>query len=402
MIYEHYVKLAGSTLPERLHDGLERIRSTDHCTVAFAQSPTAKEQSRIRERYTKGSNDRDGTTEPVEQLDLPDALALGKDPSVVSKRWMSIVVDFTLLTPWYSKDDRPFHVLDNPVRKDRVFGVPFMAAASWKGLLRWACRMEAGLLEHLEKHGARMKGWNEPDWIVHLFGNERGAGEEFSRGALQIFPTWFDRIGFEVINPHSREKRAGTQPIVYEVVPAGTRGKLTLLYAPSPGNHAPPETMPKLVQAIEDLLTVYGFSAKRTAGWGLAAIKKCELSLVKGSDLDRRLPATEGKNYTSPDDQFIELMDESGHPIDVLLGTDMRIISKTQFKKLGSDKPSRTNQQFDQFRRWYEEYGEEHQRRIQGDNEREHRVVVKRTFGSLEDLIANLREGETPQSGDER
>lgn len=52
--------------------------------------------------------------------------------------WFAIDVSFRLTSPWYSKDDRPLHVLVNPVRKDRVFGVPFMSAASWKGLLRWA------------------------------------------------------------------------------------------------------------------------------------------------------------------------------------------------------------------------------------------------------------------------
>jgi CRISPR-associated protein Cmr2 len=290
MSYEFYAELARSPLGARLDDGLPRISSADHCTVVFAMAELGRaranerrdreqerEQQRkrdgAREFYTKGSNDKRTQTKAVDGLHLPEALELDKDPPVASKRWVSFSVDFTLLTPWYSKDDRPFHVLDNPVRKDRVFGVPFMAAASWKGLLRWACRMEAGLLAHMEKHGGQLKGWKEPDWIVHLFGNEQGEGEEFSRGAFQFFPTWFDRIGFQVINPHSRKKRAGTQPIVYEVVPADTQGKLKVLYAPPPGSDTPPDTIPRLVRAIESLLTVYGFSAKRTAGWGLAEIQ---------------------------------------------------------------------------------------------------------------------------------
>jgi len=46
---------------------------------------------------------------------------------------------FTLARPWISKDDDPFYVAEsvNPVRKDKVFKVPTMSAASWKGLLRW-------------------------------------------------------------------------------------------------------------------------------------------------------------------------------------------------------------------------------------------------------------------------
>ncbi len=194
-----------------------------------------------------------------------------------SSSWLAFQIDFELLTPWYSKDDRVFHVLDNPVRKDRVFGVPFMAASSWKGMLRWACRMQAGLREHLEQHGGRLDGWRDPDRILHLFGNEKGEDENFHQGALVFYPTWFDRIGFEVINPHSRERRAGTMPIYYEVVPPGAKGTLSLLYAPWPGMKPelkPKEFLPKLLEAIEDLLTTYGISAKRTVGWGTAKIIK--------------------------------------------------------------------------------------------------------------------------------
>ncbi|WP_299081607.1 RAMP superfamily CRISPR-associated protein [uncultured Fretibacterium sp.] len=191
--------------------------------------------------------------------------------------WFAIDVSFTLESPWYSKDNRPLHVLDNPVRKDRVFGAPFMSAASWKGLLRWACRMQAGLSEHLEKHDMRMEAWQDPSWILHLFGNERGEDERFRSGALVCHPTWFDKVDFEVINPHDRARRAGTQPIYYEVVPAGTEGKLQLLYAPLPGESERDQTTPTafisdFIDSIRTLLECYGISAKRTAGWGKARI----------------------------------------------------------------------------------------------------------------------------------
>ncbi len=194
-----------------------------------------------------------------------------------TQSWVAFQIDFELLTPWYSRDDRIFHVMDNPVRKDRVFGVPYMAASSWKGMLRWACRMHAGLREHLEKHNGKMDGWRDPEWILHLFGNEKGEEKDFHRGALVFYPTWFDKIGFEVINPHSRERRAGTQPIYYEVVPPGAKGTLSLLYAPWPGMKPvakPAEVWPKFLEAIEALLTTYGISAKRTVGWGTARIDK--------------------------------------------------------------------------------------------------------------------------------
>ncbi len=264
--------------PEGLAGGF-----VDEVSVRFFQS----DKENARDRYMQHARD---------DLNLPD-LILQTVPdfsNLLSSDWLAFQVDFELLTPWYSKDDRLFHVMDNPVRKDRIFGVPFMAASSWKGMLRWACRMQAGLREHLEQHNGKLDGWQDPNWILHLFGNEKGKGEDFHRGALVFYPTWFDKIDFEVINPHSRERRAGTKPIYYEVVPGrtiqvkkkpdgaeekeeveGARGTLSLLYAPWPGikSHPKPEdVLPKLLESIEALLTTYGISAKRTVGWGTASI----------------------------------------------------------------------------------------------------------------------------------
>jgi len=255
--FDLYAELASQTacptdgrLPAGLASGF-----VDGCTSWSARG--SQERNDARDRYRRRAASA--------SLALPDWLRL--EPSFESlphDDWLGLEVDFTLESPWYSKDDRPFHVLDNPVRKDRVFGVPYMSAASWKGLLRWSCRMH----------------WDEPAWILHLFGNERGEGEDFQRGALAFFPTWFSKIGFEVINPHSRKTRAGTQPILYEVVPAGTQGTLHLLYAPLPGAGArdrvrPEQAIDRLLDAIGALLTRYGISAKRTAGWGAARVDEC-------------------------------------------------------------------------------------------------------------------------------
>lgn len=234
---------------------------------------------------TRGSQERNEARRRYQQraaaapLALPSWLPL--QPSfhdLPDRGWIGINVEFTLEVPWYSKDDRPFHVLDNPLRKDRVFGAPYMSAASWKGLLRWSCRMQEGLLGHLQR-GGTVNDWVEPAWYLHLFGNEGVEGEDFQRGAIVFFPTWFLKIGFEVINPHSRKTRAGTQPILYEVVPAGTQGTLCQLYAPLPGASArdgiqPESAIDRLLDAIEALLEVYGISAKRTSGWGTAKVNR--------------------------------------------------------------------------------------------------------------------------------
>lgn len=215
--------------------------------------------------------------------------------------WLEISVTFQLQTPWFSKDDVPFHVLDNPVHRDRVFGAPFMAASSWKGLLRWAARMKSdpGLLTHLEQNENNLSDWKDSKEVVHLFGNqrhfhnerdsgnERAEAERFQRGALAFRPTWFDKVGFEVINPHDRATKAGTQPILWEVVPPRATGTLNVLYAPVPGASEPGVDRQKaillLFDAVESLITEYGFSAKRTSGWGVATIIKARLRWREGS-----------------------------------------------------------------------------------------------------------------------
>lgn len=273
---------ATAELPAGLTSGF-----VDGCTAWFAKGELKSDK---KDKTRMKNNARNCYMKRVEGADLlPQGVAdlLDPVPRVLQPGWLAIEVHFTLKTPWYSKDDRPFHVLDNPVWKDRVFGVPYMSAASWKGLLRWSCRMQAGLFGYLEA-GKGFEDWSEPSWIVHLFGNEKGATDDFQRGALAFYPTWFPRVGFEVINPHSRRTRAGTQPIYYEVVPARyqqngatveTRATLRLLYAPLPGQAAengvdPQNAVGMLLDATDKLLTVYGFSAKRTAGWGLATVDK--------------------------------------------------------------------------------------------------------------------------------
>lgn len=197
--------------------------------------------------------------------------------------WIALSVTFQLQTPWFSKDDKPFHVLYNPVHRDHVFGAPFMPASSWKGLLRWAARMKTGLLAHLEANNNALDGWKDSTDLIHLFGNERDEVERFQRGALAFRPTWFDRVGFEVINPHDRAKKAGTKPILYEVVPPGATGTLNVLYAPAPAPGASTPSVNRqraillLLDAVESLITEYGFSAKRTSGWGVATVKKASL-----------------------------------------------------------------------------------------------------------------------------
>ncbi|WP_213698046.1 RAMP superfamily CRISPR-associated protein [Acetomicrobium sp.] len=325
MSFDYYTSLVEMKgCPKQVNEGGLASGFADRCTVTYSKAEIERADAENRERSANNGSDeqkqaRDQKKQAEKrknearqcymkraaelELNLPPDLRFELDQaSLLHPTWFCIDVSFTLISPWHSKDDRPFHVLDNPVRKDRVFGVPFMPAASWKGLLRWACRMQAGLSDHLEKHDMKMDGWKDPSWIVHLFGNEKSEQKDFLSGALVFYPTWFNKVGFEVINPHSRKTRAGTKPIYYEVVPAGTKGKLQLLYAPLPGEIEndkvkPADFFDSLIDSIKALLETYGISAKRTAGWGTAKI----------DENGWRLHPDNGSNIKTADDVVREI-----------------------------------------------------------------------------------------------
>lgn len=222
---------------------------------------------------------------------------------------------FILAKPWMSKDDDPFYVAEsvNPVRKDKVFKMPCMAASSWKGLLRWTIMH---ILLSL-KNNALIEEQFAQERLCQslLFGDEKGeepgqvkdfaacldslkpmARQDYVRllrtrynlknddplphhaGRLRFYPTFFDQIDVEVINPHSRETRAGTHPIYLECVPAGAKGTLSLLYIPfdligrpeEEVKNQAAEDLQRIAEAVSAMMLTYGFSAKRTSGYGTA------------------------------------------------------------------------------------------------------------------------------------
>lgn len=273
MIYDWYSHLKTNQRSKGTPTHWDALVSgfVDECTLD-ANSTDKKVKSHVRETYQKtAANSLKDDAIFHDHLNKPDFTRLP------SSDWIALQIQFTLQTPWFSKDDRPLHVFDNPIRKDWVFGVPCMSATSWKGLLRWACRMQAGVIG--PEAGSDSSKSKDDSWIIHLFGNEKSEKANFRAGALVFYPTFFNRIGFEVINPHDRARRAvsETGPITYEVVPEGAEGTLNLLYAPLSGREASERkpdsnTLSKLVYSITDLLEAYGISAKRTAGWGTAQI----------------------------------------------------------------------------------------------------------------------------------
>lgn len=194
---------------------------------------------------------------------------------------VSIQFKFTLAKPYLSRDENLFYIIDNPVRKEKVFTRPYIAASSWKGSLR-AALWQMDYNEDNEKNEKERR----------LFGNKRGVElqERPQSGHLHFYPTFFDKVSLEVINPHDRKKRVGKNPILFECVPEGTQGYFTLLYIPfdlvgedlKETRRQAKEDIELACKGVEAMLTTYGFGAKTSSGFGAAEDDIAE-ALIKNS-----------------------------------------------------------------------------------------------------------------------
>jgi CRISPR-associated protein Cmr2 len=174
---------------------------------------------------------------------------------------------FTLAQPYISRDEQDFYIIDNPVRKDKIFGLPYVASTSWKGCLRAA-------LWH-----SRDKEEEHPS-ICHLFGNEKRNEDpkDSQAGCLYFYPTFFTSKSLEIINPQDRERRVGKNPIPFESVPAGTTGVFTLLYIPfdligkdeQKTREQVAQELQLVCEGLQAMFRTYGFGAKTSSGFGLA------------------------------------------------------------------------------------------------------------------------------------
>jgi CRISPR-associated protein Cmr2 len=198
---------------------------------------------------------------PPEFHFLPDTSVVSYMPSLS----FMLNIPFRLQKPYLSKDERDFHLLDNPLRREKVFQTPMVAATSWKGALRAALWQ----LGHKKQDDLV---------IIRLLGNERES-EKQQAGRLYFFPTFFDKIGLEVINPHNRKTGIDARgPILMECVRQGARGDLILLYVPFGLTGQTEEArradvaldLQVLAKGIRAMLTIYGFGAKTSSGFGMA------------------------------------------------------------------------------------------------------------------------------------
>ncbi|MCZ7571614.1 MAG: hypothetical protein M5U01_23950 [Ardenticatenaceae bacterium] len=232
----------------------EAVRIEPHLAYLWFEAHTSELDNSIRDAWQESLT---ASTIPQAFHFTPDASAITYLPPLS----FTLRIPFQLQKPYLSKDEQDFYLLDNPLRKEKVFQTPMVAATSWKGALRAA----------LWQFG--YKGDHEV--AIRLLGNPRGS-DEHQAGRLYFYPTFFDQIGLEVINPHSRETGIGERgPILMECVPKGT-ATLLLLYVPfdpveqSEQNRraAVARDLEVLAEGVQVMLITYGFGAKTSSGYG--------------------------------------------------------------------------------------------------------------------------------------
>ena len=196
------------------------------------------------------------------------------DPANIPKYSLFIQFKFFLKKPFYSHDDEDFYIVENAVLKEHIFKVPMIRPSSWKGNLK----------NTFIKLNDLTTNYKEDEQIQRLFGSIDKDDNLQKKGRLIFYPTYFDNVGVEIINPHDRNTKTGNNPILYEIVPPGSSGFFSLLYAPfdligknNQNLKQIQDDYSAILEAIEKMMTTCGFGGKTSSGYGVVEdkIKNC-------------------------------------------------------------------------------------------------------------------------------
>jgi CRISPR-associated protein Cmr2 len=196
-----------------------------------------------------------------------------------------IQFSFTLKKPYTSKDEGEFYIIDgrifeNPIVRDKLTGLPTVKPSTWKGHLRFA---------------AEKVDWEKEEKgkiIKRLFGSEPEEKENPLKGRLYFFTTFFsDNAEKDVITPLKRDTRTPARgPISLEIMKPDKKGDFYLLYVPYPKEkdfkeEDIDEDLKFLTEALKLMFYTYGFSAKKTSGFGVIEEKLSKgEALIKSSE----------------------------------------------------------------------------------------------------------------------
>jgi len=330
-----------------------------------------------------------------------------------------LCVPFRLRKPYLSRDERDFYLLDNPVRKEKVFQVPMVASTSWKGVLRGVMSAEVAAWWNGLDGQSRAERKCCKEFVRkrlqlgRLFGNERGAQPEdkaadlyldktgggrlarlyrryvrrflaahgFFAGRLHFYSTFFEKnkVVLEVINPHNRAKGIGERPILMESVPAQADGDLVIAYLPfGPIDQSEEKRRAEVAQdiialceGIQAMLTVYGFGAKTSSGFGIAedklarpgtlAVRAALPNLALG-------PAAEAKPKHEPLPRYLDSASSLHQDFrDAAGGLKSEAEYQALLKTRGQQYGKKDQQLYEKARKWWE------QRQVQAAAESSHK-----------------------------
>jgi len=244
---------------------LEMLQNTVDFTVSYFKALAGKSKKEANERRAAWVRQRPKVCLSKSDVDLCLMIAT-PNPDLGDLPVGSWFLQFTfaLYKPYISKDDDPFYIIDNPIVRDKVFQLPLVRPSNWKG----------SLCDALWQLGYERQGNSQMQRLFGV-GPDDGTGRA---GRLFFYPTFFTETGLEVVNPHDRVRRIGKNPILFECVPCDSKGTFSLLYVPFDLIEESEDKIKK--QASEDLILVseglvamfltYGFSAKRSSGYGIA------------------------------------------------------------------------------------------------------------------------------------
>jgi CRISPR-associated protein Cmr2 len=245
-----------------------------------------------------------------------------------------LLLEFTLCTPLLSQDDDPFYLFDNPVRKDHIFGMPYLSAAAVKGLSVDAYQrafpsMMGVELDKNRKAIERLRGYRAQDsHSLRLFGIDDDGGHRDTcyTGRLHFSPIWFKEVQFLVMNQKDDETAIGTLPIQFEVMAPNQKSILEVIYfnpygVPHSDETTVREDLARWLAAVAVWWRNLGLGAKRLAGYGAIDFEKVTLQAVDWSGMPA-LPSPQSQSIAktkssipSPPSYYEEYLDAEGLPL---------------------------------------------------------------------------------------
>lgn len=176
-----------------------------------------------------------------------------------------IKISFRLARPYISRDDSEIYTtseertLENPIARDKLTGLPMVKATGWKGHLRFSAE---------KIKGEEYKNCREI--IKRLFGDSDKEGNS-NKGRLHFYPSFFQRkVQEDILTPIDRRSRKASKLINIEVIPQGSQSEFYLLYFPYLLSiEEIKEDLSFLAEALKLMFYTYGFSAKKSSGFGI-------------------------------------------------------------------------------------------------------------------------------------